>query len=317
MHDVARAPDLPTAYGVVPLEVCLAYGLSKKRLHWYVASGRWQSPFPRVYVVFSGPLPRETLLAAALAYAGEDAVLSHDTAGACWGLCAWPDVIHITVPYHRKVEPQPGLRIHRSRTLTADDVHPTRSPALTRVERTVLDMLRSRRRVRDAVALAADAVRTRRTTAARLRAALLARPRTRWRRELLFVLPDIAAGAHSVLEVEDARLRRLHGLPEGRRQVRRLRDGAEYLDHVVGEYATHVEYDGRLGHDDAAARWRDMDRDNASEVAGMRHLRYGAVDLLERPCQVMIQQALVLRQQGWPGPFHRCSRCPRTLPAGL
>jgi hypothetical protein len=127
---------------------------------------------------------------------------------------------------------------------------------------------------------------------------------------VLDALPDLARGAQSPLEIRDARLRRAHGLPAGRRQLRRLRDGTEYLDVVLEEWGLHVELDGRLVHDRAREIWRDFRRDNASQVRGMAHLRYGWADVVDRPCLVALEQARMLRQRGWSGSFRRCPSCP-------
>jgi hypothetical protein len=317
MLNPQRDPDLmdlgrETA-GATHLDQCRVAGLSERRLHLLVATGRWQSPFPRVYVTFSGPIPPLTMLYAALLYAGKGSVLSHWTAGALWKLCMSPRKIHITVPYNREVEDQPGIVIHRSRTLFADDIHPSLSPTRTRLERTVLDLLASKRSADEALGLIGDAMRHRATTADRLRAALVARPRTRWRRVILMALPDVAAGAHSVLELKDAAMRRRHGLPMGTRQFTRLADGTEHLDVFVEEWRLHVELDGRLGHDRTREIWRDFRRDNRSEVAKLRHLRYGWSDMIDRPCEIAREQADILRQQGWRGEFRRCPSCPPDL----
>jgi hypothetical protein len=303
--------------GAVDLTMCRAVGLTDDRAHWLVVTGRWQSPFPRVYVVFSGPIPLLTRQHAALLYVGRGAALSHESAGACWRLCGQPASIHVIVPYAREVEDQIGLRVHRSRTITDADLHPSATPRRTRIERTVLDLLAAKRSADAALGLVADAVRERATTPDRLREALLTRTRTRWRRVVLEALPDISAGAHSALELRDAGTRRTHALPMGTRQVTRMIDGTEHLDVVIEEWQLHVELDGRLGHDRARETWRDMKRDNRSELSRMRHLRYGWADLFDRSCEVAIEQAVVLRQQGWRGPFRRCRSCPRDLPAGL
>jgi hypothetical protein len=133
----------------------------------------------------------------------------------------------------------------------------------------------------------------------------------------LEALPDVARGAHSLLELKDSRIRRRHGLPPGKRQFRRDKAGVEYLDVLIEEWMLHVELDGRLGHDRAQEMWRDMRRDNRSVVQRMRHLRYGWADVVHRPCDVAIEQAIVLRQQGWTGRFKRCRDCPNDLPSGL
>lgn len=89
--------------GAADHATCLAAGLSDRQLHQLVHTGRWQSPFPRVYITFSGPLPVVTMQYAALAYAGDGAMLSHESAGHLWRLCRQPPAIHLTVPYRRSV----------------------------------------------------------------------------------------------------------------------------------------------------------------------------------------------------------------------
>ncbi|HVW81335.1 MAG TPA: hypothetical protein VHB69_10405 [Mycobacteriales bacterium] len=297
--------------GAVDLYTCRVVGLTDDRIRWLVESGRWQSPLPRIYVTFSGPIPLETMHFAALQYAGEGAALSHESAGALWRLCKPPPLVHLTVPYARDVGDQPGLALHRSRTLDGKAVHASLQPSRTTIERTVMDLLSNKRSADSALGLVTDAVRSRQTTPDRLRAAIHELPKTRWRRIVLDALPDLNAGAHSPLELRDAALRRRHGLPQGTRQSRRQADGAEYLDVLIEEYGVHIELDGRLGHDAARQQWRDMRRDNRSELAGMRHLRYGWADIVDRPCEVAAQQARILTQQGWPGALKRCAKCPQ------
>lgn len=123
-------------------------------------------------------------------------------------------------------------------------------------------------------------------------------------------LPDIGAGAHSLHEIKDTRMRRRHGLPLGRRQFTRDAKGTEYLDVFIEEYGIHVELDGRLGHDRAVETWRDFRRDNRSVIRRLRPLRYGWADMTDLSCEIAAEQAEILRQQGWPGPFIRCAHCP-------
>jgi very-short-patch-repair endonuclease len=315
-HPGAQALGADSA-GAVEIGQCRAAGLSDEQVKWLVESGRWQSAFRGTYVAYSGPVNADTRQHAALLYGGEGAALSHESAGFLWRLCGSPSAVHLCVPYHRVVDPQPGLVVHRSRTLTDADVHPVFRPRRTRIERTVLDLLCGERSAEAALGPVADAIRDRATTPDRLREALRSRSRTRWRRVVLDALPDIRAGVQSVLELRDAALRRQHGLPMGSRQVMRRQDGTEHLDVVVEEHRLHVELDGRLGHDRAREILRDMKRDNRSEVAGLRHLRYGWSDIVDRPCQVALEQALVLSEEGWRGAFRRCPSCPDPQPPGL
>jgi hypothetical protein len=320
-YDLRRTPALQALadanFGVVHLDDCRAHDVSDEVISWLVESGRWQSPFPRTYVVFSGPIPRITVEQAALRYAGEGATLCGLSAGAKWNLCPTPELIHVGIAYEREVEDQPGLKIHRSRVLREEDVHPAKAPRRLRIEPTVVQMLSGAPTATAALALVAGAVGSRQTTAERLAAAIRERTQIRWRRQALEALPDVRAGAHSVLELLDARLRRRHGLPPGERQFRRDRKGVEYLDVVIREFRLHVELDGRLGHEKFLERLRDMRRDNASELGQMRHLRYGYADMYDRGCEAMIEQAVILRQQGWTGRFRRCRRCPVVVPPDL
>lgn len=302
--------------GVVDLGGCEQAGITEDKLRWLVSSGRWQTIYPRTFATFSGPLPYDARLQAAVLYAGAGAALSHETAGALQGLCSQPDRVHVVVRYEREVANQPGLVVHRSRTITSRDIS-SANPPRTNIERTVLDLLAGKRTANAALGLIGDAIRTRRTNAERLRIAVHDAPCVRWRRLVLDALPDVAAGAQSPLELRDAQLRRRHGLPLGRRQAARRGDGAEYLDVLIEPYGVHIELDGRLGHDRATERWRDMRRDNRSEIAQLRHLRYGWADVVDRPCAVAMEQALVLRQQGWEGVFVRCRACPPEEPEGL
>lgn len=203
--------------GAVHLDICRAAGVTYRRVNRLLTSGRWQSPFPRVYVTFSGPIPLLTMWYAGLLYAGAGAALSHESAGCSWSLCHQPAEIHITIPYERHVVAQPGLVIHRSRSLTDVDIHPALEPRRTRIERTVVDLLEHARNAGTALGILADSIRNRRTTPDQLRVALRVAPRARWRGEVLAALPDVAAGAHSVLEIMDARIRRAHNLPDGER----------------------------------------------------------------------------------------------------
>jgi hypothetical protein len=303
--------------GAVNVEQCRQASLTDRQLHRLVESRRWQAPFPRVYVTFSGPIPLRTMQFAALLYAGDGAALSHGSAGHYWRLCREPTRIHITVPYQRQVDVQPGLSTHRSRTLTEDHIHPSFVPRRTTIERTVIDLLAEQRDADAALGMVGDSFRNRLSSPEKLRLVLTPLTQTRWRKVVLEALPDMSAGAQSPLELRDAKLRRQHGLPAGRRQASRLADGTEYLDVLIEEWGLHVEVDGRFGHDATRERWRDMRRDNRSERLRLRELRYGWGDMVDRPCDVAIEQAVILREQGWAGRFKRCVACPPRLPNGV
>jgi hypothetical protein len=71
-----------------------------------------------------------------------DGVLSHATAAAAWELRApGAGVMHVTVRRNRTK--RAGLRVHRSRTLTPDDVTTHRNIPITTPARTIIDLART------------------------------------------------------------------------------------------------------------------------------------------------------------------------------
>jgi hypothetical protein len=70
-HELASSALGDDTAGAVDVAICRAVGITADRVKWLLGSGRWQSPFPRVYVVFNGPIPLITMQHAALLYAGE------------------------------------------------------------------------------------------------------------------------------------------------------------------------------------------------------------------------------------------------------
>lgn len=300
---------LEEQYGVVSRPQALAHGMTDEAIKSRIRGNRWQRLYSGVYATFSGDPLRQARLWAALLKAGAGATLSHETAAELEGLQDRPgDMIHVTVPHRRRVGPIDGVRLHRSGRVTRAR-HPARLPPRTRVEETVLDLVTTSRGLDQALSWVAVACQRRLTTTRRLANALSLRPVMRWRAELRSTLGDVAAGAHSLLELRYVRnVERPHGLPAGARQytVRRGRR-KQYQDVRYDEYRTVVELDGRPGHEEDG-RWRDMERDNASIVAGDAALRYGLADTTERPCALAVQVGGVLQARGWEGAPHPCGR---------
>ena len=165
-----------------------------------------------------------------------------------------------------------------------------------------LDLVAQSATFEQAMALLADACRSRQTTAERIRGALSARRRLRWRGQLSVVLDDVTAGAQSALELHYLRrVERAHRLPRAARQSRKDGRGPrrQWADAAYEEWATVVELDGRLGHEDSFGRLRDVRRDNAALLAGEVTLRFGWADVLGNPCEVASQVGKVLRDRGW------------------
>ncbi len=274
-----------------------------------VSTGRWQRLQRGVYAAYSGEPSRETLLWAALLRAGPEAVLSHQTAAERHGLTdEVSSLITVTVPSSKRPARAkvPGLIIHRSDAIVRTR-HPVMVPPCTRVEDTVLDLVESAASFDEAYMWISRAIGRRRTTADRIRAAMDARKRMRWRREIAVALGDARDGALSVLEHRYVhRVERPHGLPAARRQARvGPRRAGRYLDNLYEGFAVCVELDGTAAHP-ADEQWRDKRRDNANAVNGIVTLRFGLLDLGDRRCGTAQAVAVLLRRRGWTGSLRAC-----------
>jgi very-short-patch-repair endonuclease len=295
--------------GVVTRQQALACGMTVEQIRTRLRTRRWRRLFAGVYATFTGEIPHEAVLWAAVLSAGAGAVLSHQTAAALVGLdgtgtpgCA----IHVTVPRGRRVQRRSGVALHVSARVDAAR-HPTRTPPQTRVEETVVDLTQTAPDLDAALSWIIRACAARLTTVDRLRATLAQRRKLRWRAELCATVDDVRLGSHSLLELRYLRdVERRHALPDGVRQRPRWRPGGRWYDDVCyPEYATAVELDGRAAHPEHRRR-RDRKRDNAHVVAGGRVLHYDLADVTESPCDVAAEVAMVLRRNGWPGTPKLC-----------
>jgi predicted transcriptional regulator of viral defense system len=305
-----QARELLAAQGkAIARRQSVASGMDPGAMRTRVRNGRWQRLERGVYAAFSGEPSRETVLWAALLRAGPGAVLSHQTAAERHGLIDEPSsLITITVaaskrPARAKIS---GLVIHRSDAILRAR-HPAMLPPCTRVEDTVLDLIEIAPTFDDAYAWICRAVGRRRTTTDRIRLAMDARKKMRWRREITVALGDADGGALSVLEYRYIhRVERPHKLPVARRQARiRQRTGNMYLDNLYEEYGVCVELDGTAAHP-ADEQWLDKRRDNANAVSGLVTLRFGLLDLGDRRCETASAVATLLRRRGWTGSRRAC-----------
>ncbi|MDQ2875964.1 MAG: endonuclease domain-containing protein [Actinomycetota bacterium] len=298
--------------GVVSRGQALSHGLDDDMIENRLRSGRWRAVQWGVYATFSGRLSRESVLWAAVLRAGPGAALSHQTAAELLGLTDdRSDVIHLTVPLGRHPEPIPGAVVHRSGRIGAA-THPAQLPPRTRVEETTIDLTQLAARFDDAFNWLCLAIGGRLTTTARLRAALEARPKVRWRPGLTIALAEAGSGVHSILEARYVHNVEVpHGLPAAIRQARTAQIPlSRYADNFYEKARLVVEMDGRVAHG-IAQRRADTRRDNAHAAAGIVTLRYGWADVTERPCAVAQQVAEVMARRGAPVSLHPCSPdCP-------
>jgi hypothetical protein len=128
-------------HGLVTVEQLRMAGIDEAGVRRRVTAGRLHRLHRGVYAVGHLSLSwRGRWLAAVLAV-GDGAVLSHTSAVALWRfLRPIPGPVHVTVGAAVHRSPRPGIRIHRSRTLTPRDVTRRHGIALTTPARTIEDV---------------------------------------------------------------------------------------------------------------------------------------------------------------------------------
>jgi very-short-patch-repair endonuclease len=139
-RDVRIATLAERQHGVVSLSQLQFMGLSSRAVRDRVAAGRLTRIHRGVYAVGHGRLTGHGRWMAAVLALGDGAVLSHRSAAALHGIR--PDnraTTDITLP-SRSARPRPGIRVHKSSTLTAADVTTMDGIRCTTVARTLLDM---------------------------------------------------------------------------------------------------------------------------------------------------------------------------------
>ena len=124
-------------YGHVTRQQLLELGLPSQTIARWVGNGRLITVHAGVYAVgHAQHSPHARAMAAVLA-CGPDAVLSHDSAAALWGIRTWPPLPEVTAPHHRR---RPGIRSHTTTSLTGKDIRRHRNIRVTSPSRTILDI---------------------------------------------------------------------------------------------------------------------------------------------------------------------------------
>lgn len=278
--------------------------LSPSAIRHRLASGRWRSAHRGVYLTETGPVTtrQRRWIAALAAGHGRIALLGGLSALAVLGLRGHPDrPIRVLVRAGQAdADPPPGVRVHRTRHLPAEDVHRAGSPPCTMPGRSVVDAAQWAHTDEEAVIIIAAAVQQRLVSAVDL-GVVLARPwRVRRRVTIEAAVADAAGGAHSGHEVDFARLCRRAGLPEPSRQAVRLDSNGRrrYRDVHFDEWGVHVEIDG--GQHMAVRAWyADMRQHNEAAIAGERLLRFPGFALRSHPDEVIAQVRAALVAAGW------------------
>lgn len=312
MH--ALAALLAAQDGVVSRRQVLEAGGNDTLIETQVRRRRWARVHDGVYVDHTAtPSWNQRAWAAThyhwpAALAGRSALAAHGLRVPTPG-----EPIELVVDRTRRVRDPAGMRTSQLSGYDAVALHHL-SPPRVRLEHAVLTVASRAAGDDGAVAVVADACQRRRSTPARLQDTLGSMPRLRRRRLLAEILDDVESGAFSALERRYLRdVERAHDLPRGDRQRREVTGAGGrvvFRDVAYARFTTLVELDGRLGHDMAADRWRDLDRDLDAARTGRTTLRAGWRQVLA-PCRLAVVVADVLRARGWAGVLQACGPgCP-------
>jgi hypothetical protein len=273
---------------------------SPKALRHLVASGRWQRPHLGVYVAHNGPITagqqRWVGVLACRAYVAGISALS------LLGLRGFGSSrLNLLIPAHRRdVDPPPFVRLHRTSVLPRRERAEVENLPCTVPARAVVDATQWASTDERAATILAACFQQRLVTAVDVRFTLDRMPRA-FRRGLVGeMLDDLAGGIGSLPEAQFLHICLQAGFPRPKLQVSRRDAGGRrrYLDAYFEEFGVHVEIDGGQ-HQEVAAWWADMKRQNELWTSGDRVLRFPSWVVRSRPHEVATQVAAALRAAGW------------------
>ena len=232
------------------------------------------------------------------------AALAGLTAADAGGLTGFEtSVVHVAVAHGREVgdleHPLVTVRVHQTRHLEIDELHPVLTPARIRLPRAVVESASAVaiRRPRRARALIAAAVQQQLVRPQDLHAFATARRTLPGRRLLLETIADTTGGSHSLPELDFLRGLRRAGLPIPTRQRRvRRADGTWYLDIDFDEYDVTVEING-LQHYELLLSESDDFRRAVLQIGGriVVDVSCYAVRHLIEQCMLLTAEALLVR----------------------
>lgn len=273
-------------HGVISYRQLLALGLTRNAVLTRVAAWRLHPLHRGVYAVMPPKLLRVQghWMAAVLAI-GEDAVISHRSAAAHWGLLTYGGArIDVTVP--RRLDRRPGLSLHCRRSLPDHHMTIKDSIPVTTVARTIADLAAAvpERLVERALGQA----EVLRIYDARAMGEILEaqphRPGAPLLRHLL-ALPSSPASRLSRSDLEEALLALCdaHAIrsPELNAPFT-LPDGTPIeIDALWGDERLALEVDSERWHSDWRKQVSDRNRDRQLLLAGMRPVRVVDDDVLK------------------------------------
>jgi uncharacterized protein DUF559 len=303
--DVELAELARRQHGVVARRQLARLGFSDDAISHRLTGARLHRLHPGVYAVGHRALPREGSWMAAVLAAGGEAVLSHTSAAALWGLRQSDERRpEVTVP--RASRSTPSLCRHCS-FLAADEVTVKGSIPVTSVARTLFDLATCvrpwefERAVREAEFL-------RLPQRPSLEDLYVRHPRRRGARLVRLTLERLSRlpGGATRSPLEDRFLRCIEraGLPLPETNVRLELGGAAYeADCLWRGRRLVVELDGQEAHGTRSAFESDRERDRRMQAAGWSVIRVTSRQL-RHPQPLVHDLRRILRESAFtrPGP---------------
>ncbi|MEU8003341.1 DUF559 domain-containing protein [Catellatospora sp. NPDC049111] len=267
-------------------------------LAYAVQAGHLARPLPRTFLLPDVLDDWDTVLRAALSYAGQPVAVSHLSALRIWGLPVPDDSwIHLLTGQSRHLRGAPGVRVHRREDFTPEPPHVVTRAGIpvTRLETAIVDswpLLDGDAKRAPAITAVAD----RMTTPGRLREELERTPRLAGRRHLVQLLERLAAGCRSPLELwGHDRVFGGRAFARLRRQVKVMVGGhAVYLDILDEATGLDIELDGAAYHSSPRDRERDLRRDAALTALGFTVVRFTGARLRREPDAVRAEVAQMM-----------------------
>lgn len=263
----------------------IALGVLKSTISRRIGpKGRWQRAAPGVVIAHRGTPTRRELVLAALAFAGEGAVISGDDAIHAFGgpKPALRDPIHVLVPETRQRKSFGQIRVERTRRLPEPAVRQGIPYALA--ARATVDAARHLARLDDVRDLISSGVQRRRFTVKDLQTEIrcAARQRTALGRA---VLSEIGAGVRSVAEAKARRILEAAGLTPLWNVELLREDGSVLLspDAYWPEFAAAIEIDSLAWHLDPASYRRTKARERLLIIHGVMVLAFTPQEILDDP----------------------------------
>lgn len=270
--DAVIAAHAARQHGIVSRQQLVDAGLGRGAIEHRLRIGWLHRMYRCVFAVGHPPLTREARWMGAVLVHGASAALSHVCATALWEIRPYTgEWIDVTISSRNGRKRRHGIRLHRSSTLTADDIGAHRGIPVTTIARTLLDVAATLRE--PSLARTVEQTEIRRLFDLRAVERTLARNPThpgavRLTRALELYRDD--EFTRSDLEPIFLALCAAHGIP--RPLVNHIVEGEE-ADFFWPVQRVIVETDGRATHFTRSAYESDRARDARLLALGYRTMR--------------------------------------------